>query len=58
MTDRTDHTDAHDTGTDLEDLAAADPADAPEIAEVLADRLAGELDDTTTPRPPEPGERS
>ena len=58
MTDRTDQTETHDTGEDLEDLEAADPADAPEIAEVLAERLSKELDDTMTPRPPEPGERS
>jgi hypothetical protein len=40
--------------TDLQKLHDADPADAPEIAEDLADRLARELDGTTTTPQPVP----
>lgn len=36
--------DAMPTPDELEDLAAADPAEAPAIAEKLADRLETELD--------------
>ena len=50
MTDRPIDPEAHDT--DLQTLQDADPADAPGIAEDLADRLASELDGTTsTPDP-------
>jgi len=50
MTDRPIDPEAHDT--DLQTLQDADPADAPRIAEDLADRLARELDGTaTTPKP-------
>ncbi|MCL1588608.1 MAG: hypothetical protein M3092_09325 [Actinomycetia bacterium] len=50
MTDRPIDPEARDT--DLQSLHDADPADAPGIAEDLADRLAGELDGTTsTPEP-------
>jgi len=50
MTDRPIDPEARDT--DLQALRAADPADAPGIAEDLADRLASELDGTTsTPEP-------
>jgi hypothetical protein len=50
MTDRPTDPEAHDT--DLQTLQDADPADAPRIAENLADRLARELDGTTsTPEP-------
>ena len=46
MTDRTDQTDHHDETEVLDELETADPSDAPEIAEELADRLAAELDGT------------
>jgi hypothetical protein len=50
MTDRPIDPQARDT--DLQALRDADPADAPGIAEDLADRLASELDGTTsTPEP-------
>ena len=50
MTDRPMNPEAHDN--DLQTLQDADPADAPRIAEDLADRLANELDGTTdTPEP-------
>lgn len=51
MTDTPISPEAHDD-TDLQKLHDADPADAPGIAEDLADRLARELDRTTaTPEP-------
>lgn len=50
MTDRPIDPEARDT--ELQALQDADPADAPGIAEGLADRLASELDGTTpTPGP-------
>jgi hypothetical protein len=51
MTDRPTDPDAHDDA-DLQKLHDADPAEAPRIAEDLADRLARDLDGTTsTPEP-------
>ncbi|MEN8238591.1 MAG: hypothetical protein ABFR53_05240 [Actinomycetota bacterium] len=46
MTDKPTDPEIHDTDADLEKLEAADPADAPEVAEDLADRLTRELDAT------------
>lgn len=46
MTDRSTDSDNAETDTDLVNLEAADPADAPQIAEDLADRLARELEGT------------
>lgn len=57
MTDRpTD--DAHNTEMDLEQLEVADPAEAPKIAENLADRLSHELDEATGVQQRTPEDRS
>ena len=56
MTDRSTDPQPHDADADLENLEAADPQDAPQIAEDLAERLADELDRTAVPRPSEPQE--
>lgn len=55
MTDRS--TDPEALETDLVDLDSADPADAPQIAEDVADRLAEELDDARR-RASRPGDAS
>jgi hypothetical protein len=44
MTDRPMEPADREADKDLEHLDTADPADAPQIAEDLADRLAGELE--------------
>ena len=58
MTDRPTNPQPHHSDTGLENLESADPADAPQIAEDLAERLADELDGTGVPRRPEPQEPS
>jgi hypothetical protein len=52
MTDTSTNPDTPDTDKDLRNLEAADPADAPQIAENLADRLARELDGPAAGSPP------
>lgn len=44
MTDRPTASETHDLDADVRELDATDPADAPQMAEDLADRLAKELD--------------
>lgn len=58
MTDRTENPEAHGDDPRLRRLDDADPADAPKVAEDLADRLARELDGTTGSGSPDSGNRS
>ena len=58
MTDTTKDPIAQATEEALDALEAADPADAPEMAEKLADGLAADLAATDTPRHEMQGEDS
>jgi len=51
MTDRATEPQAHEPDPDLVNLQDADPAEAAQIAEDLADRLGQDLEGTTRTRP-------
>jgi hypothetical protein len=58
MTERSTEPQGQNDDSDLEALEITDPADAPQIAEDLADRLAQELDSTNISRPSDPQDPS